>query len=188
MWATPQAGEKAGHVIHHLTSCFAVMGVPQKIKTDNGPAYISEKVRKFCQMWGVTRITGIPHSPTGQAIVERTNQTLKRYLRKFYDIKDIQERVSKTLFVMNYLCIFGDSEAPPVKRHSGASDNMKKQAMKVYYRDLSTGKWEGPAEVQFIGKGYMCVFTPSGPQWTPARWTKAAIDDASLSTPEHKQS
>ncbi|NXT74146.1 POK8 protein, partial [Zapornia atra] len=58
-----------------LTSCFAVMGVPQKLKTDNGPAYASEKMRKFCQMWGVLHLTGIPHSPTGQAIVERANQT-----------------------------------------------------------------------------------------------------------------
>lgn len=167
---------------------FCSDGSPTKNKNRQWASLYQQESEKVLSNVGVTRITGIPHSPTGQAIVERTNQTLKRYLRKFYDIKDIQERVSKTLFVMNYLCIFGDSEAPPVKCHSGASDNMKKQAMKVYYRDLSTGKWEGPAEVQFIGKGYMCVFTPSGPQWIPARWTKAAIDDASLSTPEHKQS
>lgn len=88
---------------------------------------------------------------------------------------------------MNYLCIFGDSEVPPVKRHSRIPDDTKKQATKVYYRDLSTGKWEGPAEVQFIGKGYMCVLTPSGPQWIPARWTKAAVDNASSTASEHKK-
>ncbi|KGL85113.1 hypothetical protein N309_13388, partial [Tinamus guttatus] len=82
IWATPQAGEKAVHVIRHLTACFAVMGVPNKLKTDNGPAYISEKLRKFYQLWGISHTTGIPHSPTGQAIVERANQTLKRYLQK----------------------------------------------------------------------------------------------------------
>ncbi|NXO53197.1 POK19 protein, partial [Aramus guarauna] len=70
IWATAQAGERASHVIRHLTSCFAVMGVPIAIKTDNGPAYTSEKIRKFCQKWGVRHTTGIPHSPTGQAIVE----------------------------------------------------------------------------------------------------------------------
>ncbi|NXG71180.1 POK18 protein, partial [Baryphthengus martii] len=58
------------HVIRHLTNCFAVMGLPKQIKTDNGPAYKSEKVRKFVQLWGVQHTTGIPHSPTGQAIVE----------------------------------------------------------------------------------------------------------------------
>ncbi|NXK85264.1 POK8 protein, partial [Amazona guildingii] len=63
------------HVIRHLTQCFATMGVPEKLKTDNGPAYMGEKVRKFLQLWGVQHITGIPHSPTDQAIVERMNQT-----------------------------------------------------------------------------------------------------------------
>ncbi|NXT30474.1 POK6 protein, partial [Syrrhaptes paradoxus] len=70
VWATAQAGEKALHVIRHLTSCFAVMGVPREIKTDNGPAYTSKKISQFMRMWGVRHITGIPNSPTGQAVVE----------------------------------------------------------------------------------------------------------------------
>lgn len=53
------------------------MGVPQQLKTDNGPAYISGKMRKFCQLWGIQHPTGVAHSPTGQAVVECTNQTLK---------------------------------------------------------------------------------------------------------------
>ncbi|KFP60426.1 hypothetical protein N322_00031, partial [Cariama cristata] len=82
IWATAQTGERALHVTRHLTSCFAVMGVPQAIKTDNGPAYISAKMKRFCQIWGVRHTTGIPHSPTGQAIIERAHQTLKQYLQK----------------------------------------------------------------------------------------------------------
>ena len=39
IWATAQSGESAKHVIRHLYACFAVMGLPQAIKTDNGPAY-----------------------------------------------------------------------------------------------------------------------------------------------------
>ncbi|NXT30500.1 POK18 protein, partial [Syrrhaptes paradoxus] len=58
-----------------LTICFAIMGVPQEIKTDNGPAYVGGKVERFLQLWGIRHKTGIPHSPTGQAIVERANQT-----------------------------------------------------------------------------------------------------------------
>ncbi|NWQ84094.1 POK25 protein, partial [Columbina picui] len=62
------------HVCKHLTACFAVMGVPEQIKTDNGPAYISQKVRAFLMKWGVKHVTGIPHSPTGQGIIERVHQ------------------------------------------------------------------------------------------------------------------
>ncbi|KFU90036.1 hypothetical protein M959_06093, partial [Chaetura pelagica] len=82
IWATAQTGEKASHVIRHLCACFAVLGVPQQVKTDNGPAYCSTKVNQFLSRWGVNHITGVPHNPTGQAIVERANQTLKSMLEK----------------------------------------------------------------------------------------------------------
>ncbi|KFP23492.1 hypothetical protein N325_08510, partial [Colius striatus] len=82
IWATAQAGERVTHVIRHATACFAVMGVPDTIKTDNGPAYVSQRVSKFFQTWGVKHIIGVPHSPTGQAIVERAHQVLKSYLSK----------------------------------------------------------------------------------------------------------
>lgn len=41
IWATPLTGETAKHVCKHLTAAFAVMGIPEQIKTDNGPAYVS---------------------------------------------------------------------------------------------------------------------------------------------------
>ncbi|NXL36271.1 POK18 protein, partial [Glaucidium brasilianum] len=63
------------HVEKHLYSSFAVLGVPRKIKTDNGPAYISGCFQRFCILWGIKHCTGIPHSPTGQAIIERAHQT-----------------------------------------------------------------------------------------------------------------
>ncbi|NXU38797.1 POK18 protein, partial [Drymodes brunneopygia] len=63
------------HVRRHLTQCFAIMGVPEQIKTDNGPAYTSESTRKFMQLWGIKHIRGLPNSPTGQAVVERVNRT-----------------------------------------------------------------------------------------------------------------
>ncbi|NWI56131.1 POK18 protein, partial [Calyptomena viridis] len=63
------------HVIRHLITCFAVLGVSKTIKTDNGPAYVGGKVGRFLQWWGIKHVTGIPHSPTGQALVERANRT-----------------------------------------------------------------------------------------------------------------
>ena len=76
------------------------MGTPTQIKTDKGPAYCSQKVRKLLQTWGVCHLTGIPHSPTGQgqAIIERAHQTLKKYLNKFQDVKDVQEWLAKVFF------------------------------------------------------------------------------------------
>ncbi|NWQ97869.1 POK6 protein, partial [Burhinus bistriatus] len=63
------------HVQSHFRAAFAALGIPHEIKTDNGPAYISRSTHVFFQTWGIRHKTGIPHSPTGQAIVERTHQT-----------------------------------------------------------------------------------------------------------------
>ncbi|NWS50575.1 POK6 protein, partial [Probosciger aterrimus] len=91
----------------------------------------------------VQHVTGIPHNPTGQAIAERAHQTLKLYLQKYKDIRDVQERLSKALFVLNHLCIFADMEGPPVQVHSRLS-KPSEGAMRVMYKDLSTGIWKGP--------------------------------------------
>ncbi|NXN76943.1 POK6 protein, partial [Himantopus himantopus] len=66
VWATPLSGETARHVMLHLRGCFAALGVPLEIKTDNGPAYTSQALQRFMNLWGVKHVTGIPHSPTGQ--------------------------------------------------------------------------------------------------------------------------
>ncbi|RMC21359.1 hypothetical protein DUI87_02221 [Hirundo rustica rustica] len=43
MWASAQTGEKARNVIAHWRQVFAVLGIPSAVKTDNGPAYTSQK-------------------------------------------------------------------------------------------------------------------------------------------------
>ncbi|KAL6094163.1 hypothetical protein STEG23_021836 [Scotinomys teguina] len=44
-WATALSSEKADSVITHLLEVMAIMGIPAQIKTDNAPAYVSEKDR-----------------------------------------------------------------------------------------------------------------------------------------------
>ncbi|KGL86559.1 hypothetical protein N301_04494, partial [Charadrius vociferus] len=82
LWATAQMGESAKHVIKHMHAAIAALRIPQEIKTDNGPAYISIKFGQFCTTWGIRHKTGIPHSPTGQAIVERAHAMLQSLLQK----------------------------------------------------------------------------------------------------------
>ncbi|NWS78504.1 POK25 protein, partial [Crotophaga sulcirostris] len=59
----------------HFIIAFAMLGVSKTIKTDNGPAYIAHKTETFFQQWGIQHITGIPHTPTDQAIIERMHST-----------------------------------------------------------------------------------------------------------------
>lgn len=58
------------------------MGIRHIIKTDNVHAYTCKATKIFLQEWRVRHATGIPHSPTGQAIIERAHQTLKCTLNK----------------------------------------------------------------------------------------------------------
>lgn len=76
-FTSAHAGEKTKDVTRHFLLVFATLGVPEQIKTANSPAYTSHKLRDFFNQWGVKHSTGIPHSPTGQSVVERAHGTIK---------------------------------------------------------------------------------------------------------------
>ncbi|NWS61471.1 IGEB protein, partial [Chunga burmeisteri] len=66
----------------------------------------------------VEHIMGIPHSPTGQSLVERTHQVLKNYLDKQKGIEmNAQQRLHCVLFTLNFLCLMSDREEPLVVIH-----------------------------------------------------------------------
>ncbi|RMC03807.1 hypothetical protein DUI87_19560 [Hirundo rustica rustica] len=106
MFASAHTGEKAGDAIKHLIHAFSFMGIPRELKTDNGPAYKSRELRSFLQQWGVEHKTGIPHSPTGQAMVERTHGTIKRVLHQQQRVLRTESpsvRLARALFTINFL-------------------------------------------------------------------------------------
>ncbi|NXC61229.1 POK7 protein, partial [Aleadryas rufinucha] len=63
VFASVHTGETVSHACHHFLQAFASLGVPQEIKTDNGPAYTAQKVATFLMNWGVHHTFGIPFSP-----------------------------------------------------------------------------------------------------------------------------
>ena len=154
------------------------MGIPVQLKPDNAPAYLSLTLHQFLNLWGITHVTGIPHSPTGQAIIERTHQTLKQLLIKQKEGEEglvPQARIHKAVYVMNFLRLVGDAEDPPAVIHSqalGSGHQDLGKGVLVQYKDLESGVWKGPVELKFIGRGYVCVIAERGPQWIPARWIK----------------
>ncbi|RMC20406.1 hypothetical protein DUI87_01256 [Hirundo rustica rustica] len=77
IFASAHSGEKGKDAIRHLLLAFSTLGIPQAIKTDNGPGYSSKTLKQFLNQWGVKHNTSIPHSSTGQAIVERAQRTLR---------------------------------------------------------------------------------------------------------------
>ncbi|TRZ08840.1 hypothetical protein HGM15179_018280 [Zosterops borbonicus] len=120
MYASAHAGEKSVHAKQHLVQAFSVLGIPKEIKTDNGPAYVSKEFLEFVQQWGVERKTGIPHSPTGQAVVEHAHQTLKQVLARQSSSTawmSSQQKLCKALFTINFLNCSFENESTSEKTY-----------------------------------------------------------------------
>uniref|UniRef100_A0A674GKQ4 Uncharacterized protein n=1 Tax=Taeniopygia guttata TaxID=59729 RepID=A0A674GKQ4_TAEGU len=179
VYASAHIGQKAAHVKQHLVQAFSVLGVPKTIKTDNGPAYVSKEFLEFLQQWGVEHKTGIAHSPTGQAVVERAHQTLKQVLKKQNSSApwmSPREKLCKAMFTINFLNCSFENMSPPVVRHFNSGKQFKlSQHPPVLIRDPETWETKGPYELVTWGRGYACVATPSGPRWIPQKWVKPFV-------------
>ena len=107
------------------------------IKTDNTPAYTSTAFKKFCDVWNIEHITGIPYNPQGQAIVERTHQNLKIQIqrqRKNHYFSPHQA-LNHALFTLIHLNT-NDQNLTPMQRHWDGMPLQKHP--RVYWRDLLT--------------------------------------------------
>jgi transposase InsO family protein len=109
MFATPLTRVKVSHIIQHCLEAWSAWEKPKLLKTDNGPAYTSQKFQQFCLQMEVSHLTGLPYNPQGQSIVERAHHTLKSYLIK--QKGEVEEAlppvprvaVSMALFTLNFL-------------------------------------------------------------------------------------
>ncbi|RMC16456.1 hypothetical protein DUI87_06786 [Hirundo rustica rustica] len=179
VFASAHTREKSLDAIKHLIQAFSFMGIPRELKTDNGPACRSREFCSFLQQWGVEHKTGIPHSPTGQAVVERTHRDIKRVLHQQQQVLKTEPpsiRLARALFTINFLNCSFEGLNPPVVRHFGANPQFhQREKPPVMVRDPETGRTEGPHELVTWGRGYACVSTPTGPKWVPSKWPKANV-------------
>ena len=151
-----------------------MLGVPHRIKTDNGPGYISARTQAFLASWGVQHIIGIPHSPQGQAVVERAHRTLKSVLEKQKGGmlgETPYARLQKALYLLNHLTL-ADNDANAVSNGHSNPVMLKHflsltplqvlnsdQKAQVLIKSLESTKWEGPFDLITWGRGYACVST-----------------------------
>ena len=175
VFATPLSGERTTHVIQHCLEAWSAWGLPQILKTDNGPAYTATKFKQFCQQMGVTHLTGLPYNPQGQGIVERAHRTLKAYIIKQKGGMEVvppipKTMVSVTLFTLNFLNL-DDHGRSAAERHNSWPMPQKEL---VKWKDVLSGKWKGPDPILIRSRGAICVFPQEeeNPIWVPERLTR----------------
>eukprot|EP00731_Ephydatia_muelleri_P001907 Em0001g1907a len=83
-------------IIEKLRSIFAIHGLPDKLVTDNGPAFISSEFKTFMDYNGIVHIRSAPYHPSTNGLAERAVQTLKDGLRCIKD-GTIETRLARFL-------------------------------------------------------------------------------------------
>ena len=73
------------NVIVALKSIFARHGIPEIIRSDNGPQYSSREFAEFATSYGFRHTTSSPRYPQSNGQVERMVQTIKRMIKRSED-------------------------------------------------------------------------------------------------------
>ena len=76
---------KSSEIIRALKSIFAPHGIPEQVRSDNGPQYDSAEFSHFAKQWGFKHVTSSPRFPLPNGEVERGVRTVKNLLQKAED-------------------------------------------------------------------------------------------------------
>jgi transposase InsO family protein len=71
----------AQHVIKSLEAIFRTHGLPETIRSDNGPPFASREFEAFLKSLGIIHKKGVPYWPQSNGEVERCNATLLKIVR-----------------------------------------------------------------------------------------------------------
>ncbi|NXF23122.1 POL1 protein, partial [Rhodinocichla rosea] len=164
-------------VVHHWLTAMTWLGIPRQIKTDNGPSFTSKSIQAFASKWDIMLVRGIPYNSTGQAIVERANQTLKNKL----EVLANAEGLTNSIPLRDQACILatallalnqfprGDEIKSPAQRH-WATRALEEGPQVIIKNEL--GKWEVGWRLMLTGRGYVAVKKDSEIKWCPLKSIK----------------
>jgi hypothetical protein len=83
MHFTEAIKEKSAHeVLHFMRKVFSIIGFPVRMQSDNGTEFVNQLVKDYLTQHKIEEVHGKPYKPTTQGKVERSNRTLKQYIKK----------------------------------------------------------------------------------------------------------
>jgi len=83
-------------VIRVLKRLKETRGLPNMIRVDNGPEFISQKLDQWCKEHQITLAFIQPGKPTQNAYIERLNGSMRQELLNAYVFKTLKEVRTKT--------------------------------------------------------------------------------------------
>ena len=70
------------NLIIKMKKIFSRHGIPEMVKSDNGPQYVSKQFQQFATNWRFKHTTKSPRYPRSNSLAETMVQSLKRLLTK----------------------------------------------------------------------------------------------------------
>ncbi|TRZ11840.1 hypothetical protein HGM15179_015257 [Zosterops borbonicus] len=181
---TQHAKANSKATIQHWLSAMAWLGVPKQIKTDNRTHFVSKATQEFATKWGIVLKQGIPYNSTGQAIVERANQTLKSKLETLAKAEGYtnaippseQPRLLATAMLALNQFPRGDQNQAPSQKHWAAEAVKKGPPVSI---KNEVGEWETGWELVVTGRGYAAVKKDDVIKWCPLKSIKPVLPSKS---------
>ena len=100
-------------VLNFIANNFYLCGIPEKIKSDKGGAFISKEYKDFCKNRNIEIEYCTPRLHTGNGVVERAIQTLKNsMLTNLEEGTDLTKSVNRALRVMRFTIHTGMKRTP----------------------------------------------------------------------------
>ncbi|EGV97888.1 HERV-K_7p22.1 provirus ancestral Pol protein [Cricetulus griseus] len=125
---------------------------------------------KFFKYCNIKHVTGIPHNPTGQTVVERSNRTLKEVLHKQVGgTKTPKHRLHNALLTLNFLN--ANEKGQTAEERHWTMEKTAELNQPVYFKDVLTSVWK-PGHVLSWGRGFAFVSTGEEKLWIPSKLIK----------------
>lgn len=92
----------AKNTIQALHETFCRYGIPESIKSDNGPQFVSESLQSFCTEFGIELRKTTPYWPQANGEVERANKSLKKRLQISQESSKVDWKWDLRMYLLMY--------------------------------------------------------------------------------------
>ena len=67
-------------IVKKMKKMFSRLGIPETLRSDNGPQYTAQVLKEFSKLWNFKHVTSSPEYPKSNGFVERLIQIVKNLL------------------------------------------------------------------------------------------------------------